>query len=253
MNLVERSELKRAEVRQLGPLDLRGLTPSLKDFTQALAGGQGGLGVIAELARQTDEEGVLCEQLDLRRWVSVLERCELAAIAVSTDRSVRGQFEDLSTVAATASSPVLMHDWVVSREQVYRARLFGADAVLLSAEAVSANELRALVEIAASLHMAAAIEIQTRDQLGVAVAVGARVAVVPAFGPRGLDLTSFEALFPSFPRTLSAVVRGPFQGPEQLGSLRGRAQAIWTTGPLMRAANPEEWLRSLVEAAENGP
>src|SRR5439155_1066489 len=81
--------------------------------------------------------------------------------------------------------PSIVRDLVLFEEQVYAARLAGADAVLLTAAAVSAGELKKLVEIAASMHMAAPVEVRSAEEVATASACGARHAVVPAFSAKG--------------------------------------------------------------------
>ncbi len=255
MQLSDWAERKRLEVRQLGPMDLRAVTPSIKDFTHAVSTQRGAIAVIAELARATLEEGALATRLNLSALVAALDEASVSAIAIATDPATsHAEAADLPTVAGATTTPVISRDLVLSREQLYQARLRGADAVLLTASVVGAGELRALIEIAASMHMAAPVEVRSLSELEAAIAASARQAVIPAFSESGaLDLSLAEALLPAFPRTLAALVRGPFATPEELEPLRGRIDAVWIAGPLMRAADPLAFLRPLVEAAESGP
>jgi len=73
--------------------------------------------------------------------------------------------------------------------------------------------------------------------------------VIPAFEKAALSLELADRLLPKLPRTLSCIVRGPFARPEELAPLRGRADAIWLAGPLIRGESGSSHLSALVEAA----
>ncbi|MFZ5470818.1 MAG: hypothetical protein ACOZIN_15440 [Myxococcota bacterium] len=253
MELSSWLEQKREDVRRLATLDLRAITPTIKDFTHAVVTHKGPLAVIAEITRATPEEGRFADVIDPDSLVKVLDDAAVAAIAVPIDPiACFAQARDLTEVASRTTTPVIARDLVVSRQQVYLARLAGADALLLTAAAAPAGELKAMLEIAASMHLAAPIEVRSEEELNTAVAVGARLAVVPAFRGPQLDLSLPRSLLPRFPRTLAAIVRGPFARPEDFAELRGQADGIWLAGPLMQAADKAAFLSPLVEAAENG-
>jgi indole-3-glycerol phosphate synthase len=249
--LQSRIDARRAALRTLGPIDVRGVTPSIKDFQHSLAPYPGALAVIAELARATPEEGALAADYSADTLVPLLDEAEVAAIAVAIDPACDGYERDLARAAAITTTPVLARDLVLTRDQLYAARLHGADAVLLTASVVPAGELKSMLEIASSMHLAAPIEVQSPEELATAVACGARWLVLPAFDARGaLSLAAVEALLPSLPRTVSAIARGPFARPQDFEPLRNRVAAVWLCGPLMRATDRLEFLRPLVQAAE---
>jgi Indole-3-glycerol phosphate synthase len=222
----ERTERKRAGLRQLAPIEVRGLTPALRDFAQTTTTHRTALAMIVELSPGAPAS-----------LLAAIDDTDTAAIAIELDLTAHAL-----APPCQGSTPVLVRDWVVGKEQVYRARLLGADAVLLSAGAVAPGELKGLLEIAASLHMAAPVEVANAGELAIAAAVGARQVVL-----------SDEGLIPQLPRTLSAIVRGPFAAPSQLEPLQGRVDAVWPTGgALEREADPAGWLRSFIAVAEGG-
>lgn len=255
MHLTEWIAIKREEVGRAARLDLRNVTPSLRDFTQAVSTRRSSLSVVAELARASPEEGELVAAPDYLPLVAALDQAGAAAVAVATDGVVcQGSLPDLTMVSLATTSPVAQRDLILAREQIYQARLAGADAVLLHAAAVHAGDLRAFIEIAASMHMAAPVEVTSEAELQLAASAGARVVVIPAFGHphRALSLELAEALLPRVPRTVAPLVRGPFYRPEELEPLRGKADGVWICEPLMRAGDAASFIKSFVEAAEHG-
>lgn len=253
MHLLEWIDRKRAELRRLGPTQARNITPSLRDFAHAVTTRRQALAVIAEIARRTPEEGELAESVDIAGLCAAMDQASVSAVAVATDgEAFGGSGADLQRAAQASSAPILCHDLILSREQLYLARLGGADAVLLLAGALSAPELRPLIEIASSMHMASPVEVRSERELADAVAAGARLLVIPAFDGSSLSLALPEALLPKVPRGVTPLVRGPFSSAAELEPLRGKADGLWLTGPVMRATDPLAFLGPLVEAAENG-
>jgi len=244
---------RRESLRQLGQLATRNLTPSIRDFAHAVTTRRGELAVVAELARATPEEGRMHRVKNLPELALALDAAGVSAIAVATDPIVcEGSTADLQRVSAAVGIPVIARDLFLRPEQIYEARLFGADAVLLTAEAVRPDELLGMMEIAASLHMTAAVEVRSEAELSTALRAAARVLVLPAFGEQGLSFATADTFLSKVPRSVTPMVRGPFAGPQDFERLRGQADAIWIAKPILDAENPQAFLASLVEAAENG-
>jgi indole-3-glycerol phosphate synthase len=244
---------KRMELTRLPRLEPRNITPSIRDFSSAVSTQRQQIAVIAEIARATPEEGILQPSLDVALLARRLDECGVSAVAVAADAiACNGSPADLKAASLAVSSPILCRDLILERHQLYRARLSDADAVLLTLAIASPPELRIFLELAASMHMAAPVEVQSANELDIAISLGARMIVIPAFGTDGLQLETPLALLAGIPRNVTSIVRGPFSRPEQLKPLHGLADAVWTAGPIGRAPNVEKWLKQFVDAAESG-
>jgi indole-3-glycerol phosphate synthase len=239
----EWARLKREQLQRIKAPDVRNVVPTVKDFSRAVSTRREELAVVAEIARATPEEGKLRDALDVAEVSRQLDSASAAALAVATD--------ELACAAEGSDLAIVARDLILAREQLYHARLMGADAVLLTAAALSPADLRSSIEILASMHMAAPVEVSTESELSAALTGGAKLFVIPAFGATGLSLTLADSLLPKVPRGAIALVRGPFAEPDDFAPLRGRADGIWIAGPLMRADDPESLLERLVRAAES--
>jgi indole-3-glycerol phosphate synthase len=251
MDLASRVAAKREELKRLR-VDTRNVTPTLRDFTSAIATGRRGLSLVVELARATPEDGLLVQQLDVERLAAACDEHGAAAIAVATDAaSSGGSPAELALASRAASVPILQRDLILAKEQLYQARACQADATLLQASALQAGEIKLLIDLAAATHVAAPVEVQSAEELKRAASAGARILVIPAFDGQRLSLALADALLPLVPRTSASLVRGPFARPEDCATMRGRADGIWTCAPFMRAADPTAFLTSLVAALED--
>jgi indole-3-glycerol phosphate synthase len=89
-----------------------------------------------------------------------------AAISVLTDEPFfQGHLDYLSAIRAAVSLPLLRKDFILDRYQLLEARAAGADAVLLIAEILDADELPRLLGEASDLGLQALVELYERDNL----------------------------------------------------------------------------------------
>lgn len=86
-----------------------------------------------------------------------------------------GDYDHLATVAATTDLPVLCKDFIIDEVQIYAARYFGADAILLMLSVLSDDEYAHLASVAASLHMDVLTEVIDEEEATRATRLGAKI------------------------------------------------------------------------------
>src|SRR5262249_40826589 len=129
---------------------------------------------IAALKRSDPQTGRSWNDRDLVALAQECDDAEVGALAVYTEPTLFGtSLADLQAVSAAVSAPVLQLDLIFHPTQPPQARLSGADAVLLHADAVDATMLANLVSIANSSHMASVIVVRTQAELERALTAGA--------------------------------------------------------------------------------
>ena len=143
---------------------------------------EGHLAVIAEIKRRSPALGTLAADVDPGSQALLYVAAGATAISVLTEpRHWGGSLRDLAAVRdAAPTTPILCKDVIVSEYQIVEARTFGADAVLLIAEALTDDELRRFVYLAWTMDMGALVEAHEPMAFGRAVACGARVVGVNA-------------------------------------------------------------------------
>ena len=101
-----------------------------------------GLNVIAEVKKASPSAGLIRADFDPVVIAQMYERCGADAISVLTDEKYfQGRLEYLPAVKEAVTISVLRKDFIIDPYQIYEARLAGADAVLLIAEALNPAEL----------------------------------------------------------------------------------------------------------------
>lgn len=180
------------DVRSKDSLDelVAGL-PSPRDFSSALLARvreQREIAVIAEVKRRSPSRGDLAVDLDPAALARDYARGGAACLSVLTDEAFfSGDAADLRAASAAVELPVLRKDFTVSFRDLYDTRAMGADAVLLIVAALSDAELAEFIALAATLELAALVEVHDDEELARALDGGATLV-----GVNQRDLWTFE-------------------------------------------------------------
>ncbi|MGZ4603446.1 MAG: indole-3-glycerol phosphate synthase TrpC, partial [Kineosporiaceae bacterium] len=175
-----------------------------------------------------------------------------AIISVLTEqRRFGGSLADLAAVRAAVDVPVLRKDFVVSSYQVWEARAYGADVVLLIVAALEQTALVSLVERVHSLGMAALVEVHDAQEVARAVDAGARVIGVNCRDLRTLEVDRqvFERVAPSIPAGIVTIAESGVRGPHDvLVFARAGAHAVLVGESLVTGGDPRGAVADLVAA-----
>ena len=180
---------RRAEGRPLG--DLRAAAaelPPAGGLGAAVRRGPEGPRLIAEVKRRSPSKGDIRIDLDPAALATAYAAGGASAVSVLTEpRHFAGSPDDLQLVRAAVDLPVLRKDFVTTPYQVWEARAWGADAVLLIVAALDPPSLRALLDEAADAGLDALVEVHTEPEAAVAAAAGATL-----IGVNTRDLATLE-------------------------------------------------------------
>lgn len=136
------------------------------DFVAALRQARTQPALIAEAKKASPSKGVICENFDPVAIAQAYVAGGAACISVLTDEKFfQGSFDYLQQVRDAVEVPLLCKDFLIYPYQIYLARLYGADAVLLIAAILSDKDLLYFHKIAAALGMAALVEVHTLEEL----------------------------------------------------------------------------------------
>jgi len=163
-----------------------------------------GVSVIAEVKRSSPSRGQLADIGDPAALAADYQAGGAHCISVLTEqRRFGGCLADLAAVRARVEIPVLRKDFIVSSYQLWEAKAYGADMVLLIVAALDQQALVSLVERCVSLGMTPLVEVHDLDEVARALDAGATVIGVNARDLRTLevDRTQFNRVAPLIPDT----------------------------------------------------
>ncbi|WP_435300113.1 indole-3-glycerol phosphate synthase TrpC [Timonella sp. A28] len=213
------------------------------------------VGVIAEVKRKSPSKGALADIPDPAVLALEYERGGAAVISVLTEeRRFGGSLADLKAVRAAVDIPVLRKDFVVTPYQVWEARAYGADVVLLIVAALEQTVLESLIERTHSLGMTALVEVHTVDEVNRAVAAGARLIGVNSRNLKTLDVDreTFAKVADSIPEGIVRVAESGVRGPHDVVDyVRHGADAVLVGEALVTGDNPRAVVADLVAAGSH--
>ena len=144
--------------------------------------------LIAEVKRASPSKGLLAPDLDPVALACTYEAHGAAAISVLTEpHFFLGSPAYLTAIKQAVQLPVLRKDFIIDEYQVYEARAWGADAILLICAILDDNQLRHLLQIAHQQRMRCLVEVHNAAEAQRAVAAGAVI-----IGVNSRNLVSFE-------------------------------------------------------------
>jgi indole-3-glycerol phosphate synthase len=175
--------------------------PPVQPFSGALRGS--GLSIVAEVKRRSPSRGVLAAGLDAVAQALIYEDAGADAVSVLTEPlHFDGSLDDLGEVRDAVSIPVLRKDFLLVPAQVWEARAFGADAVLLIVAILGREQLELMLDAAADAGVDALVEVHDEKEAEIALEVGARLV-----GVNSRDLTTFATDLAVAERIADAVVQ----------------------------------------------
>ncbi|MGD8231322.1 bifunctional indole-3-glycerol-phosphate synthase TrpC/phosphoribosylanthranilate isomerase TrpF [Vibrio sp. TRT 1302] len=173
------------------------LVASDRSFYQALS--QQKTVFITECKKASPSKGLIREEFDLDYIASVYNNHADAISVLTDEKYFQGNFEFLPQVRKQAKQPILCKDFMIDSYQVYLARHYFADAILLMLSVLDDNEYVELAEVAHSLDMGVLTEVSNEEELQRAVALGAKVIGINNRNLRDLttDLNRTKQLAPT--------------------------------------------------------
>ena len=144
--------------------------------------------VIAEVKRESPSRGPLAEIADPAALARDYEAGGAHCISVLTEeRRFGGSLDDLASVRAAVDVPVLRKDFIIGSYQLWEARAYGADLVLLIVAALGQDALVSLVERSRTLGLTPLVEVHDENEVARALDAGADI-----IGVNARDLTTLE-------------------------------------------------------------
>lgn len=158
---------------------------STRDFAAAIS--KPGMNLIAEFKRASPSRGDIRPGIEPEGIVKLYEENRASAISVLTDSHFKGEIDYLKRVRNTVDIPILRKDFIIDSAQIYEARVYGADAILLIAAILDSSQIEDYIGIARSLDMDCLVESHDEGELKKAIAGKSQI-----FGINNRNLHDFS-------------------------------------------------------------
>ena len=209
--------------------------------------------VIAEVKKASPSKGLLRQAFDPADLAKSYADNGAAAISVLTDANFfQGSISHIVEVRRGIEPhrlPILRKEFILDPYQVYEARAYGADAILLIVSVLSPLERVELMALAGDLWMQCLVEVHDEEELGIALDAGAEIV-----GGNNRNLHTFvtelsvtERLAPLVPPGKIIVSESGIDIRDDIIRVgRAGAHAVLIGEALVTAADPGERLRGLL-------
>jgi indole-3-glycerol phosphate synthase/phosphoribosylanthranilate isomerase len=147
------------------------LTPNDRDFKQALQDDHKNKGAafILECKKASPSKGLIRPVFDLDEICQAYDQYASCVSVLTDEKYFQGEFERLPLVKQKLKQPVLCKDFFIDEYQVYLARYYGANAILLMLSVLSDEEYTKLNTLAAKLNMSVLTEVSNDEEMHRAV------------------------------------------------------------------------------------
>ncbi|NAX43802.1 MULTISPECIES: bifunctional indole-3-glycerol-phosphate synthase TrpC/phosphoribosylanthranilate isomerase TrpF [unclassified Vibrio] len=221
------------------------LTASDRSFYDALNTGK--TAFILECKKASPSKGLIRQDFDLDYIASVYHQYADAISVLTDEKYFQGNLEFLPRVRAQVSQPVICKDFMVDVYQVYLARHYSADAILLMLSVLDDQHYQTLANVAHQLGMGILTEVSNEEELHRAVALQAKVIGINNRNLRDLstDLNRTKQLAPLLPEGTVIISESGIYTHQQVRELSQYANGFLIGSSLMAEENLELAVRKV--------
>ncbi len=243
--LVELNELNElvAKISEVNPVI--DVLPSLQSSN---------LSVIAEVKRSSPSKGALAQISDPAALALSYQTGGATAVSVLTEsRKFGGSLADLAAVRSAVNIPILRKDFTVDEYQIFEARAYGADIILLIVAALSDLQLSEFFAISKSLGMQVLVETHTLEEVERALTLDPEIIGVNArdLTTLKIDLGAFDKLALAIPEGVVKVAESGISSLSDVISYRkSGAEAILVGEALVKNGDPAQMIRDFINRAD---
>ncbi len=255
--LAEILEVKREEVKKLKQFFSRSSFESEEYFNKpTISFGKAVkninyISVIAEIKKASPSKGTLIENFNHLKIAETYIEQNVNAISILTDKNFfQGNISYLKDIAKFKTIPLLRKDFIIDEYQILEAKGFGADAVLLICEALSANQISDLTNCAKEIGLEVLLELHSQNQFS---KIGFKLNDIIGINNRRLetfavDINTTLNLLDNIPNGVTVVSESGFTSKAVLEELkRTRVDAVLVGEHFMRSQDIKQSLSQFKE------
>ncbi len=235
------------------------ISPPQISFVDRLRQSPYSLSLMAEIKRASPSKGIISLSTCAPAQARTYALAGASVISVLTEPEwFKGSIDDLRTVRQSLEGipnrpAVLRKEFIFDEYQILEARLAGADTVLLIVKMLDEAALQRLYKYSQSLGMEPLVEVNTAEEMKVAIALGSRV-----IGVNNRNLTSFDVdlgttsrLMDMVPRDTIVCALSGISGPKDVEDYRKNGVGAVLVGEaLMRASETGKFVSELLGGLE---
>ncbi|MEY8768398.1 bifunctional indole-3-glycerol-phosphate synthase TrpC/phosphoribosylanthranilate isomerase TrpF [Francisella philomiragia] len=234
--------------KRLFPLDIfkKEVIKTDRDFYQALESDKAVF--ILECKKGSPSKGVIRKKFDLNEIAAVYKNYANVISVLTDEEFFMGSFANLEIVRKQVTQPILCKDFIIDEYQIYLARHYQADAVLLMLSVLDDNEYKKLAKVANRLGMGILTEVSNKEELERAIKLKAKIIGINNRNLRDLsiDLNTTRLLAPKIPKGTIVISESGIYKNQEIRDLRNYVNGFLIGSSIMSERNLELAVRKLV-------
>ena len=126
---------------------------------------QNKISVVAEIKKASPSAGIIVENYDPKLIAKQYLNSGADCLSVLTEENYfKGKLEDIYEIKKEIKLPILCKDFLIETYQVYLARSFGADAILIILSVINEKTAKEIYNVAEELNMTTIVEVHTNEE-----------------------------------------------------------------------------------------
>ena len=123
-------------------------------------------GIIAEFKRRSPSKNEINNKLSVHEVCRNFEIFGASGLSILTNlKYFGGSLEDLALARSACTLPILRKDFIIDEYQIYEAKAFGADTILLISSILTRDEIANLSKKAKELNLEVLLEVHNNEEL----------------------------------------------------------------------------------------
>lgn len=203
---------------------------------------------ILECKKGSPSKGIIRKKFNLDEIAGVYKNYANAISVLTDEEFFMGNFANLGIVRNQVSQPVLCKDFMIDEYQVYLARYYQADAILLMLSVLDDTEYKRLAKLAHRFGMGVLTEVSNEEELQRAINLKAKVIGINNRNLRDLsiDLNTTRLLAPKIPKGTIIISESGIYKNTEIRNLRNYVNGFLIGSSIMGERNLELAVRKLV-------
>lgn len=209
------------------------------------------ISIIAEVKKASPSKGIIKSDFDHIRIADTYQSNGADAISVLTDEKFfQGQISFLSEIRKISEVPLLRKDFIMDEYQILEAKAFGADAILLISEILSANQIKDLTDCAVENDLDVLLELHSENEISKIDfnrnnLIGINNRDLTTFD---VDLKTTEKVLQKIDNEIISVSESGISKKEDIDYLKSiKVNAVLVGEHFMRSENPSNELKQFIE------
>lgn len=205
--------------------------------------------IIAELKKASPSRGILKADFDPAKIVKEYEAGGAKAVSVITEEKYfQGALDFIPLCKKNTALPILRKDFIVDEYEIYQAKAYGADAVLLIGEALEKAQIQEYLKVAEEINIDVLLEVHSMKTYEKAADFSGFILGINNRDLKTLkiDLAVSREIIRHIPSNLAVIIESGIEERKHIEAFMSLGVSGFLIGTsLMKAENPVEKLKEL--------